>query len=169
MKADNLYTKLENKNEQYPKIKLRILDKNSAGEYFGLIDENRKYFSNFNNFDVNKYKSVEEVKSVLENSINKIRWGIYRRGDLIGTINLTQQKNKQVAEIGYLVAEKYSGQGVATSAVLELADLVKDMFIFFIADAHIDNIASQQVLKKTGFKLIEQVGDKYYYKKRLNL
>jgi len=150
------------------KVELKTLSVHDAENYFKLIDDNREYFGNFDNLDPNKYQNVKEVVEVL-NSSDKIRHGIYRGGDLIGTINLqgiARQKDK-TAEIGYLVAEKCAGQGIATEALLRLIGDVHGKFKFLIADAHINNIASQKVLEKAGFEKIGIKGDKYYFKKVL--
>ena len=161
-----------NKNEGHPEIKLKQLTENEAKEYFNLINENREHFANFGNFDVNKYKSVEEVKLALKNSNNKERWGIYKENTLTGLISLAPQKEARIAKIGLLVAKKSSGQGIATKAVFDLAnsDSVKEKFDFFVANVHIHNIASQRVLEKSGFQRIEEgtiKDNKYHYKKEL--
>ena len=75
------------RQEVTEKIELKMLTTSNASDYFRLIDNNRKYFGNFNNLDQSKYQSVQEVEASLK-SADKIRYGIYCGDNLVGTINL---------------------------------------------------------------------------------
>lgn len=163
---------LEISQEKQFEIKLKEFSLDDAEDYFELINDNREYFANFNNLDVNKYQSVEETASIFKGSEGggRTRYGIYNKADkLIGAINITII-DEDIVKIGYLVAQKYNGQGVATKSVKELTKLISPTYKYFIADAHVNNIASQRVLEKAGFSKIESLNtgdDKIYYKKRL--
>lgn len=50
---------------------------------------------------------------------------------------------------------------------MELVRYAKNNFRYLVADAHIDNIASQRVLEKAGFKKVGKQGDKYYFRRDL--
>ena len=73
-------------------------------------------------------------------------------GSVLGRFNLTQIKDG-TAELGYRVAERAAGRGVATSAVLELCRLAPSRHGIrrLRAATNTDNVASQRVLAKAGF------------------
>ena len=149
------------------KIELKMLTADNASDYFKLIDDNRRYFGNFNNLDQDKYQSVQEVENSLK-SADKIRYGVYQGDNLVGTINLQNIAEQEGGvEIGYLVAEKYIGRNIATRALMKLMRYAKNNFRYLVADAHVDNIASQRVLEKAGFKKVSKQGNKYYFRKDL--
>ena len=71
-------------------------------------------------------------------------------------------------EIGYHIAQKYTGNGFATEAVKVFIPVIMDMLqidkIYGIVLE--ENIASHKVLEKNGFKLIFKGIDKYQGKDR---
>jgi RimJ/RimL family protein N-acetyltransferase len=137
--------------ERDPNIELRPLSVNDAEAYFRFMDENRAFFANFNNTPADKYPDVESVRVALSDPV-KLRWGLYQDGELVGTINLKPWKTEErVGEIGYLVAENKSGQGIATKAVRDVIELNKDRYESFIATVDPLNEASVRVLQKAGF------------------
>jgi ribosomal-protein-alanine N-acetyltransferase len=73
-------------------------------------------------------------------------------GSVMGRFNL-RFAGDGTAELGYRVAESAAGQGVATSAVLELCTLASEhhgVHTVRAATTH-SNVASQKVLAKAGF------------------
>lgn len=79
---------------------------------------------------------------------NDYLWGIFCRQRLIGTINLFPQEDS--LEIGYLLLPKYRQQGIMTKALQQLLTQVRERPIW--AKVRRNNLASQGVLKNTGFK-----------------
>lgn len=73
-------------------------------------------------------------------------------GAVIGRFNLAFVENA-VAELGYRVAERVAGQGVATAGVRELCRLAASCHGVRVlkAAASSENLASQKVLLKAGF------------------
>lgn len=73
-------------------------------------------------------------------------------GSVLGRFNLARIKDG-TAELGYRVAERAAGHGVATSAVLELCRLALSRHGIHTlrASTSNDNVASQRVLVKSGF------------------
>jgi len=73
-------------------------------------------------------------------------------GSVLGRFNLARIKDG-TAELGYRVAERAAGRGVATSAVLELCRLAPSRhgIRMLRAATNTDNVASQRVLAKAGF------------------
>ncbi|MBB1314912.1 MULTISPECIES: GNAT family N-acetyltransferase [Aliivibrio] len=81
-------------------------------------------------------------------------------GVICGRANLYNiNKEKESASIGYRIGEDFVSKGLATYATKILIDIAKDTLGLssLTATASTDNFASQQVLKKNGFK---QVGFK---------
>jgi ribosomal-protein-alanine N-acetyltransferase len=73
-------------------------------------------------------------------------------GAVLGRFNLFRIKDG-TAELGYRVAERAAGHGLATSAVRELSALASSRYglhTLRAATTH-GNVASQRVLAKTGF------------------
>src|SRR5215472_8624025 len=73
-------------------------------------------------------------------------------GSVLGRFNLARIKDG-TAELGYRVAQRAAGRGVATSAVLELCGLASSRHGIrtLSAATNHDNVASQRVLAKAGF------------------
>ncbi|GHH38806.1 hypothetical protein GCM10018773_17570 [Streptomyces candidus] len=73
-------------------------------------------------------------------------------GEVLGRFNLVDIADGE-AEIGYRLAEKATGRGLATSAVLELCALAADRYGIHTlrAETTLDNAASRAVLARTGF------------------
>lgn len=74
-------------------------------------------------------------------------------GSVLGRFNL-YNIGDGTAELGYRVAEHVAGRGVATAAVRELCELVAAQYglrTLKAVTSH-DNVASQKVLAKAGFR-----------------
>ncbi len=76
--------------------------------------------------------------------------------EVIGRFNLYRISDGK-AEIGYRVAERVSGHGVATSGVRTLCRIAREDFGLsaLTAATSTENIASQRVLLKSGFAYVE--------------
>ena len=82
------------------------------------------------------------------------------QGTICGRANLYNiNKEKESGFIGYRIGEAFISQGLATYATKFLIDVARDTLALsqLIATASTDNLASQRVLSKNGFK---QVGFK---------
>ncbi len=73
-------------------------------------------------------------------------------GSILGRFNLVLVED-EVAELGYRVAERAAGRGVATTAVRELCDLAASTYgiTTIRAATSVQNAASQRVLLRAGF------------------
>jgi ribosomal-protein-alanine N-acetyltransferase len=78
-------------------------------------------------------------------------------GELIGRVNLVDVTDG-VAELGYRVAEKAAGRGVARAAVTEVCRLAAGPYglAALTAVTTLDNPASRAVLERTGFTVTAQ-------------
>jgi ribosomal-protein-alanine N-acetyltransferase len=79
-------------------------------------------------------------------------------GAVVGRFNLYEVVDG-VAEVGYRIAERVSGQGVATFGAQELCRLAFDEYGLrtLRAAASNENVASQRVLLKVGFVVVGPV------------
>jgi ribosomal-protein-alanine N-acetyltransferase len=73
-------------------------------------------------------------------------------GSILGTFNLRDIEDG-TAELGYRVAQRVAGRGVATATVRELSQLAAAQYGLrrLRAKTTRDNVASQKVLAKAGF------------------
>jgi len=73
-------------------------------------------------------------------------------GKVVGRFNLYDLVDG-TAEVGYRVAERVAGRGVATSALQDLCRIASEQYGLqtLSAAASSDNVASQRVLTKVGF------------------
>ena len=75
----------------------------------------------------------------------------------IGGIVFESSPNERgEVEIGYGISESFQGRGVATEAVLALCELARRGARAVIAETDIENVASQRVLEKSGFRIEAQ-------------
>jgi RimJ/RimL family protein N-acetyltransferase len=105
----------------------------------------------------NGYTSRSEAESFFANVVEKHPWfkAVCLGDKVVGSIMLDKGKGAHSckAELGYVIARKYWGNGLATQAIhLAIQYGFKDLDIERI-EAYVDpaNIASQRVLKKNGF------------------
>jgi ribosomal-protein-alanine N-acetyltransferase len=82
-------------------------------------------------------------------------------GQVVGRFNLYNLTDR-TAEVGYRVAERVAGRGVATSALHELCRIAPNQHQLskLTAATNTSNVASQKVLVKAGFAMVgpTQVG-----------
>lgn len=73
-------------------------------------------------------------------------------GAVLGRVNLVDVADG-AAELGFRIAEKAAGQGLATAAVREVCALARTTYRLTTlrAEATVDNAASRSVLARTGF------------------
>lgn len=70
---------------------------------------------------------------------------------IVGRVNLVDLQDGSV-ELGYRIAEKAAGQGLATRSVTEILDLARGYGLREVrAKTTVDNVASQKVLTRAGF------------------
>lgn len=105
----------------------------------------------------NSYTSRHEAESFLTNVVEKHLWfkAICLGKKVIGSITLDKGKGAHSckAELGYVIAKKYWGNGCVTQAIkLSIETGFKDLDVERI-EAYVDptNIGSQRVLEKNGF------------------
>jgi RimJ/RimL family protein N-acetyltransferase len=87
-------------------------------------------------------------------------WLIVVDGIIAGTIGFKGSPSPEnTAEIGYGVVRSQWGRGVASSAVAQLLDIVAGRSLDLYAETTVQNLASQAVLRKSGFATVGERRD----------
>lgn len=160
---------------------------------FATFESNRLLFRPFVFEDVNDFhaivsnpsnlafifpgsKEVGESQEILVQLFMKAPLGIWALEDkktrrMIGAIRLEKiDETRRLAEIGYFLHQDFWGQGLMTEALKNLVYLSFEELELqqLVLIAHLENIASQQVAQKAGFKLIRRYrgSDRYSHKMR---
>lgn len=145
-------------------IKLEKLQQADAIKLYEFEFENRDYFETTVPSRGDDYYNIESFKFRLESLIDEQSKGqsnFYliknENGLILGRINLVDiDKSLRLGHIGYRVGKAYSGKGIANKALKLLLRTINRVDIKqILAKTTTNNIASQKVLEKNGFKLIE--------------
>ncbi|WP_310621439.1 GNAT family N-acetyltransferase [Flexibacterium corallicola] len=101
---------------------------------------------------------IEKLKELSCDPMGRYSLVKEQTGEVVGRINLTfkWQRGSFLAEIGYRVAERQIGKGVATCAVQDALAWLKDDGRFHLAQARVslENRGSFKVLEKLGFEYV---------------
>lgn len=135
------------------------------------IDDAQAMFDGWcNDPEVTKYltwtphKNVEETKNILSLWIKNydnpetIKYGICIKGseELIGSIDVVKYHDGN-PEIGYCLSRKHWNKGYMSEALNRLTDYLFNIgFNKIIIEADVDNIGSNRVIEKCGFKFVRQ-------------
>ncbi|WP_288441906.1 GNAT family N-acetyltransferase [uncultured Chryseobacterium sp.] len=143
----------------------RIIIREFTPEEFSLFST---LFENENVTRYLPYKTPEEYKEMFDKALADYeggpfsRWGIFQaqNNDFVGMcLARIFLDNPDQMEIGYTLDEKYWGKGLGTEVCKTLVDHClsinhqKDI----VAVTDLDNIGSQKVLLKSGFKRVENL------------
>jgi ribosomal-protein-alanine N-acetyltransferase len=136
---------------------IRALTPDDAGELAALLVENRDFLAPFEPARDDRYFTASGQREAIEDETSR-SFGILVAGRIGGTVALSNivRGPFQSATLGYWVAERLNGRGLATRAVGEVVDLA-----FGELDLHrleaatlVDNVRSQRVLEKNSFEPI---------------
>jgi [ribosomal protein S5]-alanine N-acetyltransferase len=83
---------------------------------------------------------------------------VAERGEVVGRVNLTEVADGS-AELGYRIAQKAAGQGLATAAVRQVRELAARTYGLTRLRARVtlDNPASRKVLEHNGFVAVGEL------------
>jgi ribosomal-protein-alanine N-acetyltransferase len=139
-------------------IKLRQFEEKDA-QSVAFLCNNKKIWDNVRDYFPHPYteKNAEEFIRACRDEDPQVTFAIQYKGDLAGCIGLVKQTDvyKLSAEVGYWIGEPFWGRGIATRAVMLIADYgFHTLGLIRIHTGVFDfNKASQRVLEKAGFKL----------------
>lgn len=145
------------------RLRLRYIDKNDAAKIF---------YGWANDPEVTEYLTWDFHKDILETNFvlaiwieeykneNSFRWGIERKEDgaLIGMIDVVRFDGKEnsVPVIGYCSGKKYWGNGYMTEACKAVVgELFECGYPTILISAAAENIGSNRVIQKCGFRFVE--------------
>jgi [ribosomal protein S5]-alanine N-acetyltransferase len=136
---------------------IRPLTAADAGELAALLVENRAFLAPFEPDRGERFYTVEGQLERLERE-DKHAFAILDGERIVGTLTLSNvvRGPLQSANLGYWVAEKANGRGLATKAVGELIPIAFGEIGLHRLEAGTldDNLASRRVLEKNGFEEI---------------
>lgn len=149
-------------------ISIICLQERDAEELFEFEKNNRLFFEqmvpgrgeDYYNFETFKIRHRELLTEQQE---NKSKFYLIKdnSGSIVGRINLVDiDTTNEIAEVGYRVGQEYGGKGIAARALkllLETEIRVKKIK----AKTTTNNIASQRVLEKNGFKQLSISDNKF--------
>jgi len=149
-------------------ISIICLQERDAEELFEFEKNNRLFFEqmvpgrgeDYYNFETFKIRHRELLTEQQE---NKSKFYLIRdnSGSIVGRINIVDiDTTNDIAEVGYRVGQEYGGKGIAARALkllLETEIRVKKIK----AKTTTNNIASQRVLEKNGFKQLSISDNKF--------
>jgi [ribosomal protein S5]-alanine N-acetyltransferase len=158
-------------------LKLELLDADHADAVLAFELENREFFartvSDRGDGFFSDYASHHELL-LKEQSLGTCRFHVLVDGNgaVLGRLNLYDLM-QGTADLGYRIAERATGKGVATAGVLKLCEVsAADYELHRLRAKVLDtNVASQRVLIKAGFVRQESarldIGDGAWYERVL--
>jgi len=136
---------------------IRPLTADDAGELAALLVENRAFLAPFEPPREERFYTVDGQLERLERE-DKHGFAILDDGQIAGTVTLSNVVlgPLQSANLGYWIAERANGKGLATAAVGELITIAFGELGLHRLEAGtlVDNVGSQRVLEKNGFERI---------------
>jgi [ribosomal protein S5]-alanine N-acetyltransferase len=137
---------------------IRPLTVDDAAEVAALLVENRAFLAPFDPPRDERFYTVEGQLERLERREDKHVFAILDEERIAGTASLSNvvRGPLQSANLGYWIAERANGRGLATKAVAELIPVAFGELGLHRLEAGtlVDNLASQRVLAKNGFERI---------------
>ena len=98
---------------------------------------------------------IDKILTAGEDSV--YAFAVMLSGKVIGSISVTRKDNvhRYTGELGYFIAEKWWGRGIATEAVKKMCEFIfsKTNIMRIYAEPYATNEASCRVLAKAGFTL----------------
>lgn len=126
----------------------------------------------------NPYKNVFYTKRILNNMVNAYIHGsdanfsiVYKENNkVIGSISLHFLENENVGDVGYLLNSSYWNKGIMDEALKAFIEVAFSYYnLDYLTASFIkENIASERLLLKNGFKINEYIknglikNNKYY-------
>jgi len=149
-------------------ISINSLQESDAEELFEFEKNNRLFFEQMVPSRGEDYFNFETFKIIhkellTEQQENESKFYLIRDNSdkIIGRINLVDiDTTNDIAEVGYRVGQEYGGKGIGARALKLL--LETEISVTKIkAKTTTNNIASQRVLEKNGFKQVSTSDDEF--------
>jgi ribosomal-protein-alanine N-acetyltransferase len=144
-------------------ITLERLDAAHADALLAFERENRAYFASSIPDRGDQYfaefaQRHEALLAEQEAGVCRFHVLVTDTGEVVGRVNLVDLDDGS-AELGYRIAEKAAGRGLATAAVLAVVELASGTYGLSTLRARttLDNLASRAVLTRVGFRPVGEV------------
>ncbi len=148
---------------QLPMPALQLVRLDHAPALLAFERENRAYFAAsipdrgdefFAEFDTRHAQLIEWQAA----GMGYFHLLVAERGEVVGRVNLTDVANGST-ELGYRIAQKATGQGLATAAVRKVRELAATKYGLSSLRARVklDNLASRKVLEHNGFVVVGEL------------
>lgn len=140
----------------------------NAPELFNVMDTSREHLSQFGDQTADKYPTLQSLFESITQPVNpyRERYIIQANDMTVGSINAQPDGDKRTSfTIGYCIGAEFTGRGIATKATRLLgAELLSRAGVKYLnAYTHQDNVASQRVLRRVGFRFSnDSHGDKRF-------
>ena len=149
-------------------IQIELMNLNNMQDIYDFEVENREYFEKNLPPRGVEYYIPEKFNQIIQSLIDEQGRGecfMYVVRDsahkMVGRVNFTSVVNGEAksAELGYRIGECAVGKGITTEAVRLALKLGagEHGFVKITAGTSSDNIASQKVLEKNGFSLVDKM------------
>jgi [ribosomal protein S5]-alanine N-acetyltransferase len=136
---------------------IRRLERDDAVELAELLRENREFLAPFDPIRDDDFFTAEGQRMRMDEDASE-RFAIVFAGRIAGLVTISNISYGpfRSASLGYWVAERLNGRGLATSAVGEVAKIAFGEVGLHRLEAAtlVDNVASQRVLEKNAFEPI---------------
>lgn len=150
-------------HSHFPIADLQLLRLDHAPALLAFERENRAYFAAsvpdrgdefFTEFDTRH----AQLLACQATGTDYLHLLVTERGEVVGRVNLTEVANGS-AELGYRIAQKMAGQGLATAAVRKVRELAATEYGLsrLRARVKLDNPASRKVLERNGFVAVAEL------------
>jgi len=142
---------------------IHTMSKDNINEIYNFETENREFFEQTLPPRPEGYFSIESFNVLMhellqEQENSECFMHIIRNttGDMVGRANLYVMNDKTMLELGYRIGEVHQGNGFASDAVKQLIEMAHKKYCYkrIQAGTSTENIGSQRVLEKNGFRLI---------------
>jgi len=134
----------------------RPLTSEDADELSALLIENREFLARVEPARDERFFTIAGQRERIEG--DALSFAILAGNRIAGTVTLSNivRGPFQSATLGYWVAERLGGRGLATQAVQEVVAIAFEELRLHRLQAAtlVDNVASQRVLEKNGFEPI---------------
>ena len=151
---------------------VRLLELSDLGNYFSLIENNRKRLEDFFTGTVSRTKTFEQTETFLKEIIQKRYGKLYyafiienlENNELVGFIDIKNiDWNIPKAELGFYTDEQYAGKGITSKAFSLFVDYCFDYYGFakLFLRTHENNFAAQKLAEKGGFQIEGRIRKDY--------
>jgi [ribosomal protein S5]-alanine N-acetyltransferase len=138
-------------------VTIRRLTPDDAGDLVALLVENREFLAPVEPVRDKRYFTAAGQRERIEEEGTQA-FAILAENRIAGTVTLSNiiYGSFQSANVGYWVAERFNGRGLATRAVAEVVEIAFGELGLHRLEAGtlVHNLPSRRVLEKNGFEPI---------------